>query len=77
MPVDPTPVTTPPSNSIVSTITGAVSGGTASVISGFFGQIPWVRIGEILLGLLLLNVGIAQLSGLGPSITKAVTKASF
>jgi hypothetical protein len=49
--------------------------GTADVASSIFGSIPWVRIGEILLGLLLINVGLAQLSGIGSSLTKAIAKA--
>jgi hypothetical protein len=75
MPVDPTPVTATPGNSIIGNVSNIFTSGTTSVLSGLFGQIPWIRIGEILLGLLMVNVGLAQLTGLGPSVTKAIAKA--
>lgn len=61
-------------NSVVSGVSNIFTSATGSVLSNVFSGFPWVRIGEILLGLLLLNVGLAQLSG-APKIAKTIAKA--
>lgn len=62
-------------NSVATGVSNIFTSATGSALSGVFASVPWVRIGEILLGLLLLNVGLAQLSNAVPKVTKTIAKA--
>ena len=75
------PVITVPTTSAAGS-TAAGSSATGNPLSGlaaigdFFNRLTdahtWVRVGEVLLGVILLAIGVAKISGTGNAVTKAL-----
>lgn len=54
----------------------AVLGSMQNIVVSFFKAIPWIRIGETVLGIMLINIGLTQLAGFSPQkIVKTAAKA--
>jgi hypothetical protein len=61
------------------TVSGSVKAGVSSLnplsgIASFFQANIWIRVGEVVLGLILIAIGVAQLTHAVPAATKVAKK---